>query len=105
MVFRCSCVGGLIECPRVRWDLADWTLIDQPLADVLGVGTHNVREMRAKLKLPRGTVGRKKHKQHACRIDASLIDPRKSVKANAEALNCSPQLIRLRMKQLNQKTP
>lgn len=105
MVFRCSCVGGLIECPRVRWDLADWTLIDQPLADALGVGTHNVREMRAELKLPRGTVGRKAHKRPVRRVDASRIDPQKSVKENAESLGCTPQRIRQILKELNQKTP
>lgn len=105
MVFKCSCVGGLIECPRVRWDLADWTLIDQPLADALGVGVHNVAAKRAELKLPRGTVGRKQHKKPVRRVDASKIDPAKSVKENAIALQCTPQRIRQIQKELNKTTP
>jgi hypothetical protein len=104
MVFRCSCVGGLIECPRVRWDLADWTLLDQPLADALGVGVHAVRAKRAELKLPRGTVGRKDHARPVRRVDASLIDPKKSVKENAKALGCTPQRIRQLQKEMNQTT-
>ena len=102
MAFKCSCVGGLIECPRVKWELADWTLLDQPLADALGVGVHNVREMRADLKLPRGTVGRKAHKRPVRRVDASRIDPKKSVKENAAMLDCTPQRIRQIQKELNQ---
>ena len=105
MVFKCSCVGGLIKCPRVRWELADWTLLDQPLADALGVGVHLVRSKRAELELQRGTVGRKAHKRPVRRVDASRIDPRKSVKENAAMLDCSPQRIRQIQKELNQKTP
>ena len=104
MVFRCSCVGGLIECHRVKWDLADWTLLDQPLADDLGVGVHAVRAKRAELKLPRGTVGRKDHARPVRRVDANLIDPKKSVKENAKALGCTPQRIRQIQKELNQTT-
>ena len=104
MVFRCSCVGGLIECHRVKWDLADWTLLNQPLADDLGVGVHAVRAKRAELELQRGTVGRKPHKRPARRVDASLIDPKKSVKENAKALGCTPQRIRQIQKELNQTT-
>lgn len=101
MVFECSCVGGLIECPRVKWELADWTLLDQPLADALGVGVHKVAAKRADLKLPRGTVGRKAHKR---RVDASRIDPQKSVKENAKSLGCTPQRIRQIQKELNKTT-
>jgi hypothetical protein len=104
MVFKCSCVGGLIECPRVKWELANWTLLDQPLADALGVGVHAVRAKRAELELQRGTVGRKPHKRPARRVDASLIDPKKSVKENAKALGCTPQRIRQLQKEMNQTT-
>ena len=103
MVFKCSCGGGLIECPRVKWELADWTLLDQPLADALGVGVHLVRSKRAELELPRGTVGRKAHKRPVRRVDASKIDPSKSVKENAEALGCSPQRIRQIQKELTKR--
>ena len=89
----------------MKWELADWTLLDQPLADALGVGVHNVAAKRAELKLPRGTVGRKAHKRPVRRVDASKIDPKKSVKQNAESLGCSPQRIRQIQKELNQKTP
>jgi hypothetical protein len=105
MVFKCSCVGGLIECPRVKLELADWTLLDQPLADALGVGIHYVRAKRAELGKPHGTLGRKKYSQRICRVDASLIDPKKSVKENAEKLNCTPQRIRQLQKEMNQTTP
>ena len=105
MVFKCSCVGGLIECPRVKWELADWTLLNQPLADALGVGVHNVATKRAEMKLPRGTVGRKAHKRAMRRVDASKIDPQKSVKENAESLGCTPQRIRQIQKELNKTTP
>ena len=105
MVFKCSCVGGLIECPRVKWELADWTLLNQPLADALGVGVHNVAAKRAALKLPRGKVGRKAHKRAMRRVDASKIDPSKSVKENAESLGCTPQRIRQIQKELNKTTP
>lgn len=104
--FKCACVGGeLIQCPRVRWELADWTLLNQRLADALGVGVHVVAKKRAKLKKPNGTVGRKEHKRPVRRIDASLIDPRKSAKENAKALNCSKERIRQLLKELNQTTP
>ena len=105
MFFKCSCVGGLIECPRVRWELADWALLDQPLANALGVGVHLVRSKRAELDLQRGTVGRRAHKKPVRRVDASRIDPKKSVKQNAEALGCSTQRIRQIQKELNQTTP
>lgn len=104
MVFRCSCVGGLIECPRVKWELADWTLLDQPLADDLGVGVHAVRAKRAELKLPRGTVGRKEHTRPVRRVDASLIDPKKSVKENAMTLGCTPRRIGQLQKEMNRTT-
>jgi hypothetical protein len=104
MVFRCSCVGGPIKCPRVKWESADWTLLDQPLADALGVGVHAVRAKRAELELPRGTVGRKDHARPVRRVDASLIDPKKSVKENAKALGCTPQRIRQLQKEMNQTT-
>jgi hypothetical protein len=105
MVFKCSCVGRQpIECPRVKLELADWTLLDQPLADFLGVGVHYVRAKRAELKLPRGTVGRKEHTRPVRRVDASKIDPKKSVKENAEALGCTPQRIRQLQKEMNQTT-
>jgi hypothetical protein len=105
IIVKCSCVGGLIECPRVRWDLADWSLLDQPLANALGVGVHAVRAKRDELQKPRGTVGRKAHVMPARRVDASKIDPQRSVKENAEALNCTPQRIRQILKELNQTTP
>jgi len=105
MVFKCSCVGGLIECPRVKLELADWTLLDQPLADALGVGIHYVRAKRVELGKPHGTLGRKKYSQRIRRVDASLIDPKKSVKENAEKLKCSPQRIRQLQKEMNQTTP
>jgi len=105
MVFKCSCVGGLIDCPRVKWELADWKLLDQPLADALGVGVHLVRSKRAELELQRGTVGRKEHKKPIRRVDASRIDPKKSVKQNATDLGCTPQRIRQIQKELNQTTP
>ena len=105
MVFKCSCVGGKpVECRRVEWEKADWTLLDQPLADALRVGVHAVRAKRAELELPRGTVGRKEHTRPVRRVDASLIDPKKSVKENAAALNCSPQRIRQLQKEMNQTT-
>lgn len=103
MVFRCSCVGASIDCPRVRWDMADWKLLNQPLADILGVGVHVVQKMRATLHKPRGTEGRKKHTPPKRRIDASRIDPRKSAKENALALNCTPERIRQLLRELNQK--
>jgi hypothetical protein len=103
--FKCSCVGGqLIQCPRVKLELADWTLLDQPLADALGVGIHYVRAKRAELGKPHGTLGRKKYSQRIRRVDASLIDPKKSVKENAEKLKCSPQRIRQILKELSQAT-
>jgi hypothetical protein len=57
------------------------------------------------LKLPRGTVGRKAHVMPARRVDASKIDPQRSVKENAEALGCTPQRIRQLQQELNQTTP
>jgi hypothetical protein len=106
MVFKCSCVGRqLIQCPRVKLELADWTLLDEPLADALGVGIHYVRAKRAELGKPHGTLGRKKYSQRIRRVDASLIDPKKSVKENAEKLNCTPQRIRQLQKEMNQTTP
>jgi len=105
IIVKCSCVGGLIECPRVRWDLADWSLLDQPLANALGVGVHAVRAKREELQKPRGTVGRKEHTRPVRRVDASKIDPKKSVKGNAEALGCTPQRIRQLQKEMNQTTP
>ena len=101
LVFRCSCVGGLIECPRVRWDLADWKMLDQPLADALGVGRHNVAAKRTELGKPRGTVGRKPHKA-VRRIDASKIDPKKTLAANARLLGCSAERIRQLIKEMFQ---
>jgi hypothetical protein len=105
MVFKCSCVGRqLIQCQRVKLELADWTLLDQPLADALGVGIHYVRAKRAELGKPHGTLGRKKYTPRPRRVDVSLIDPKKSVKENAEALGCTPQRIRQLQKEMNQTT-
>lgn len=102
---RCSCSGMQpVLCPRVKWELAIWTFLDEPLADFLKVGVHNVREKRAELKLPHGTIGRRPHKRPARRVDASKIDPQKSVKENAAALGCTPQRIRQLQKELNQTT-
>ncbi len=104
--FKCACVGGeLIQCPRVRYDLADWNLLDRPLSDALGVGAHVIRKMRAKLKKPRGTIGRKAHVMPPRRIDASKINPGLSCKENALLLHCTPERIRQLLKELNQTTP
>lgn len=102
MTFKCSCVGGeLIECPRVMWELADWTLLDQRLADALGVGVHVVRAKRAKLRRKPGTVGRKVHVKPKRRIDASKINPSLSRKENARLLKCTPERIRQLLCELN----
>lgn len=93
LMFNCSCVGGLISCPRVRWDLADWTLIDQPLADALGVGKHAVAEMREKLGMSKGHKGRRPYAGNRRKIDPSMIDPSKSITENSIALGCSRQRV------------
>lgn len=104
LTFHCSCVGRKILCPRVKWELVDWEFLNGPLADQLGVGIHVVQMMRLKLGKPAGTVGRKPHVMPPRRVDASKIDPRKSAKENALALNCTPSRIRQLLKELNQTT-
>lgn len=103
MYFKCSCVGTYIECPRVRWELADWRLLNQPLADALGVGVHVIRAKRAKMRRKRGVIGRKPYVRTAPVIDAGRIDPKLSVKANALALGCTTTRIRQLQKAMNQK--
>jgi len=104
--FKCACVGkALVECPRVKWELADWKMLDQPLADTLGVGSHVVSAKRKSLHKARGTIGRKIHARIKRRIDPSLINPGLSCKENALLLHCTPERIRQLLKELNQTTP
>ena len=93
MTFNCSCVGGIISCPRVRWELADWALVDQALADALGVGKHVVAQKREDLGMPKGSKGRKPYSHDRRRIDPAKIDPTKGVSHNARVLGCSRQRI------------
>lgn len=92
-IARCSCVGGLITCHRVRWELADWSLVDQALADALGVGKHVVAKQREALGMPKGSKGRKPYSYDRRRIDPAKIDPTKSISQNARVLGCSRQRI------------
>jgi hypothetical protein len=100
LVFRCSCVGGKISCPQVRWDLADWSMTDQPLADALGIGRHVVAVKRRELSQPKGTLGRRPYIATRRKIDPTLIEINKTAAENALALGCSRQRIWQLMRRL-----
>lgn len=99
----CSTCHRDVELVRIPWNTADWSLLNQPLADVMGLPVSVVAAKRRALGKRRGTVGRKRRTAIWRRIDPASICEGESNMANALRLGCTAERIRQLRAQGNAK--
>lgn len=92
-----------VPMERIKWSLADWSLVTREIAKAMNLSEYVVGAKRRELKKPRGTKGRKMPKAGFRKVNPALIRLGESNQANALRLECTAERIRQLRKQIQTK--